>query len=235
MKVLFLTIIYSAIPLILTYCGKYCQKCDPTTSNCTECASNSYYKVSRVWNTNSYACTIITSLANCAVGISETFCQECDPLYRINNGKCEACTSTANCLTCPLGVGICSTCTDNYGIDTSALTCSFTCTATNCFQCKDNDASRCLICDSGYALNILETCSVASVAFCKATSSANICTACEDGYFLRFGKCYKCDVGCEACLANGACTKCSVALGYYMEADQQCYPEKIEYNEVLGE
>lgn len=228
--ILYLTILISILSFAKNECSSKCANCDPKTGYCIECGEAYYFDVYEKAGGELHTACKATSLSNCKTALSTSVCEECDYGFKVSSSQtCEACTGT-RCRTCDDSVAICSTCDQGYGFSSSSVTvCDTTCTASNCFQCKTGDASKCSYCNTGYSLGSDELCTVSQISGCTTydSNSAARCTACEDGWFLRLGRCYRCDVGCAKCLNNSTCTSCITVAGYYMRSDKKCYPDRI--------
>lgn len=100
----------------------------------------------------------------------------------------------------------CATCLDDYSY--------------NCIECKDgyfkynqyyDNTGYCYACNSSYGSSHCSQCT----SDCTESSRCTFqCTQCEDGYYLKDGKCSSCDSSCKTCdgPTNQNCIECKDGL-----------------------
>jgi len=84
---------------------------------------------------------------------------------------------------------------------------------TSCAYCNTWGSAAnavCLNASSAYYLPASTTCTACSTG-CAQCTSASVCTACNNGYFLATGACTACGTGssCATCSAATLCTGCT--------------------------
>ncbi|KRW98553.1 Insulin-like growth factor binding protein, N-terminal [Pseudocohnilembus persalinus] len=187
-----------------------CHKCSEEIEGCLKCV-------------NEHECVECDVSRN--LYLKDGVCQVCDTDagFFINNGKCEICDDyVEGCLNClddyyciecdiqhgyTLQDGECVNCDDQYGtifFNYQCLECGKFEALEGCLDCSDYQT--CTQCDlsEGYIL--------------KNNGKCEKCPI-ENGYFIRYNRCLKCDdymSGCTLCQNSYSCQQCDVENNYYL-------------------
>ncbi|OMJ84665.1 hypothetical protein SteCoe_14186 [Stentor coeruleus] len=188
-----------------TECDKRCYSCDDGIT-CNSCKDNSYLLNAMCvcndyfgFDANKNCMDCVDSNCNMCWN-DNTYCDVCNIGFYEENGACPMCN--LNCLDC-----------DN----------SYSCTACKEFTVGPTTEGACP-CQDGYGKDLtFYNCNLCSDLNCVLCgSNYQICTLCQDGYFLLDGACYLCEDTCETCLTYESCSTCKLNSHFvlnYCECD----------------
>jgi len=150
---------------------------------------------------------------HCVEALSATDCKKCSAGYFVDTTQtpqCQACYSTTECAACTsVKKSDCTVCQPGY-----VLYSNFKCQACykGCKTCTSSLYNACSACKPGYWYTDAQKTCTNCGSHCATCKSATECLACEDGYQLGSGLCYKCaDTGnCATCTTSG-CSKAGYA------------------------
>lgn len=216
-------------------CGEYCNSCDeyscyeclptfysndqgectPCIDNCQECWGSDYCDVCQegfIYDGLRNRCTQCNE--NCLKCDNDKFCYACDDYYYAVEGECKICGD------------YCVNCNDNecikcdYGFYLDAGVCHYC--PYSCESCSSE--AYCETCYTKYYLKVADdklsaTCEYCSISGC-AICSGDLCSKCEDSFFLEDGICKSCTEGCKDCDESKTCLTCR--YGFYLNPDSAC-------------
>lgn len=137
-------------------------------------------------------CLPINQVNNCAtydikadLEQSTFACTACSTLFYLTNNTCVGRKVTTGCRTYNVTADVCTSCLNNYYLDTLGTCKSFVVGVTNC--AIYSNSTTCSRCNRNFYLSANQCIAVATAALisnCTIYSSANTCSTCATGYAL---------------------------------------------------
>ncbi len=205
-----------------------CLECEPgmslENSTCIESMANITCGSGQYLNINTGLCQNCSdAMANCTACQNDTICIQCTGGTVLMNGTCGPASQV-----CPMGTyfssqtGGCSNCSDVLSNCTACDNATF---CTNCTQGTMLVGGKCPLLPRRLRRldDSNETLMMYSCGSCGSCSSGNCDNKCKDGYYNRYGHCYKCPYGCLKCKYSGYKTIClDCDKGFYLNK-YKCY------------
>lgn len=225
-------------------CVISCSTCDPSDINtCTSC-----YKGLELKNGACVSCP--DKCTSCSKG----YCAICIDGYHPNSVgvcvmdcelPCATCTDNkpTQCLSCFGGSNLsgktcvqdlscnnyknCTSCGQGNGYILLGAYCYSCSPISKCIQCRTTNISACSLCENGYYINSVDTCS-ACPSKCISCISEKVCLSCREGYTFAegftSGRCLSCTSPCKTC--SGSQTSCASCVSGYSKTGWKCESNK---------
>ena len=142
-----------------------------------------------------------------------TECVQCKTSWYPVKGKCEKCTTLANCAECDNTKAYCTGCVNaSFALTEGACT---ACKVGNCVRCSA-DENKCQQCQQGYYRVSETACQKCDESCPNCNSGDGACEFCPVGKYVDGKTCTACPSECTACSSASRCFECTT--GYYLSA-----------------
>ena len=193
----------------------YCSECNEDNILCKECEIGFYLD-------NNGGCSYTE---NCEISFNGQ-CIKCQPDYYLIGNELKLCKyieldDFQNCKEINYTSGVCSTCEENYFLNSGDKKCVST------EHCSMSSYGICILCEENYILNKQsDLCEEKSEELlnCKITIDGKKCDECNDGfYFSEEGECVQTNF-CQKS-ENNKCTECKT--NYFLSKDRNSCTNEV--------
>ena len=201
-----------------------CSEFNPLANECTTCADTRFL--------NAQGKCVTRSKTNCVTSsLTSDECTSCnsDNYLKSEDKSCQPFTAVG-CDLKDTHANKCLTCASQYYMDTLAQECKQYSPVDNCSSYYPSE-DLCQFCNAGYFSDVSSNIcrpNPDGIEKCTAYSDLNVCSTCENNFYLSGGSCSPVTTPITNCISyNGAATCSECQSSYFLESETSCVATSI--------